>query len=45
MTNNYYQKHTEKLQKEPPERYKTLSKEGKEKRQKRAQERYQNLTE
>ena len=42
MTNNYYQKHKEKLRKEAHERYQNLSEEEKDKRQKKAQERYQN---
>ena len=42
MTNNYYQKHREKLQKEAHERYQNLSEEEKDKRQKKARERYRN---
>ena len=45
MTNNYYQKHKEKLQKEALERYQNLSKEEKDKGQKQAHEIYQDLTE
>ena len=40
MTNNYYQKHIEKLRKEARERHQNLSEEEKEKRQRKAQERY-----
>ena len=43
MTNKYYQKHKEKLQKEAHKR--CLSKEEKDKSQKKTRERYQNLTE
>ena len=45
MTNNYYQKHKERLQKEARERYQNPCEEEKDKRQKKARERYQNLTE
>ena len=45
MTNTYYQKHQEKLQKEARERYQNLSEEEKDKRQKKARDRYQNLSE
>ena len=45
MTNNYYQKHKEKLQKEAREKYQNLSEEEKDKRGKKARDRYQNLSE
>ena len=45
MTQEYYQKHKERLQKEARERYQNLSEEEKEKRRRKAQERHQNLTE
>ena len=45
ITNNYYQKHKERLRKEAREKYQNLSEEEKGKRQKEAWERYQNLTE
>ena len=45
MTQEYYQKHKERLQKEARERYQNLSEEEKEKRRRKARERYQNLTE
>ena len=49
MTNNYYQKHKEKLQKEALEiseaRDQNLSEEEKDKARKKVLERYQNLTE
>ena len=45
ITNNYYQKHKERLRKEAREKYQNLSEEEKGKRQKEARERYQNLTE
>ena len=45
MTNNYHQKHKEKLQKEALKKYQNLSEEEKDKRQKKAGERYQNFTE
>ena len=35
MTNNYYQKHKEKLRKEARERYQNISKEEKDKKQKK----------
>ena len=44
MTNNYCQKHKERLQKEAQEKYWNLSEKGKSKRQKKAWERYQNVT-
>ena len=43
--NKYYQKHKERLRKEPRERYQNLSVKEKDKRQKMARERYQNFTE
>ena len=45
MTQEYYQKHKERLQKVARERYQNLSEEEKEKRRRKARERYQNLTE
>ena len=45
ITNKYYQKHKEGLQKEAPEKYQNLCEEEKDKRQKKAWERYQNFTE
>ena len=48
MTNNYYQKHKEKLQKtkkKAREKYENLSEEEKDKRGKKARERYQSFTE
>ena len=45
MTQEYYQKHKERLQKEARERYQNLSEEEKEKRRRKARERHQNLTE
>ena len=45
MTQEYYQKHKERLQKEARERYQNLSEEEKEKRRRKAREIYQNLTE
>ena len=45
ITNNYYQKHKERLRKEAREKYQNLSEEEKGKRQKEAQEGYQNLAE
>ena len=45
MTQEYYQKHKERLQKEARERYQNLSEEEKKKRRRKARERYQNLTE
>ena len=45
MTNNYYQKHKEKLQKGALERFLNLFEEEKDKRRKKARERYQNVTE
>ena len=45
MTNNYYQKHKNRLQKEVRERYQNLSEIEKEKRQRKAPEIYQNLSE
>ena len=45
MTQEYYQKHKERLQKEARERYENLSEEEKEKRRRKARERHQNLTE
>ena len=45
ITNNYYQKHMERLRKEAREKYQNLSEEEKGKSQKEAREGYQNLTE
>ena len=45
MTNNYYQKHKEKIQKEACKIYQNLSEVEKHKRQKKVWERYQNFTE
>ena len=45
MTNNYYQKHKEKLHNKAHESYQNLSQEEKEKRRKKFLERYQNLSE
>ena len=45
MTNDYYQKHKEKLRKLTRERYQNLSQEERDKRQKKAQKRYQNFAE
>ena len=45
ITNNYYQKHKERLRKEAREKYQNLSEEEKGKRQKEAREGYQNLAE
>ena len=45
MTNNYHQKHKEKLQKGALERFLNLFEEEKDKRRKKARERYQNVTE
>ena len=45
MVNNYYEKHKERLQKEPREWYQNLSEEEKDKRRKKARQRYQNFTE
>ena len=45
MTNSYYQRHKERLQKEALERYQNVSEKEKEKRRKKDWERYQNLTE
>ena len=45
ITNNYYQKHKERLRKEAREKYQNLSEEEKGKSQKEAREGYQNLTE
>ena len=42
MTNNYYQKHKERLQKEECEKDQNPSKEEKDKRGKKARESYQN---
>ena len=44
MTNNYYQKHKERLWKEARERYQNLSEEKKDKRRKNTREKYQNPT-
>ena len=44
MKNNYYQKHKERLKKNPCEIYQNLYKEEKDKRHKEAQEIYQNFT-
>ena len=45
ITNNYYQKHKERLRKEAREKYQNLSEEEKGQRQKEAREGYQNLAE
>ena len=45
MTNNYHQKHKERLRKEAREKYENLSKEEKDKRQNKVPEKYQNLSE
>ena len=45
ITNNYYQKHKERLRKEAREKYQNLSEEENGKSQKETQEGYQNLTE
>ena len=45
ITNNYYQKHKERLRKEAREKYQNLSEEEKGKRQKETREGYQNLAE
>ena len=45
ITNNYYQKHKERLRKEAREKYQNLSEEEKGKSQKETREGYQNLTE
>ena len=45
MINNYYEKHKERLQKEPREWYQNLFEEEKDKRRKKARQRYQNFTE
>ena len=45
MTNKYYQKHKEKLQKETRERYHNVLEDEKEKMRKKARERYQNFNE
>ena len=45
MTNNYYQKHKERLRKEGCKKYQDLSEEEKTKRRKKAGERYQNFAE
>ena len=44
MVNKYYQKHKERLKKEPRERYHNISKEEKDKRWKETPEGYQNFT-
>ena len=41
----YYQKHKERLHKEPRESYQNISREEKDKRRNKAQERYQNFIE
>ena len=43
MTNNYYQKNKEKLQKEGSERYQNLSEEEKDKKRQYARKLYRNL--
>ena len=43
MTNNYYQKNKEKLQKEARERYQNLSEEEKDKKRQYARKLYRNL--
>ena len=43
MTNNYYQKNKEKLQKEESERYQNLSEEEKDKKRQYARKLYRNL--
>ena len=45
MTNEYYQKHKERLEEAAREKYQNLSKEKKDKRRKNARERYQNFNE
>ena len=45
MTNNYYQRHKERLRQEAHKRYQNLPEEKKDKRRKKASERYQNFTE
>ena len=45
MVNKYYQKHKERLQKEPHKRYQNISKEEKVKRRKKTPGGYQNFTE
>ena len=45
MTNDYYQKHTERLRKEAHEKYQSLSEKEKDERPKNVWERYQNLSE
>ena len=45
MTNNYDQKHKERLRKEVRERYQNLSEEEKDKRRKKLRERYPNIPE
>ena len=45
MINKYYQKHKERLRKEPRGKYQDLSEEEKDKRQKKTREIYQNLLE
>lgn len=45
MTNKYYQKHKETLQKEGCERYQNMSEEKREKREEKVRERYQNVSE
>ena len=45
MTNDYYQKHKEKLLKLARERYQNLSQEERDKRRKKSQKRYQNFAE
>ena len=45
MTNKYYQKHKETLQKEVCERYQNMSEEKRHKRQEKVRERYQNVSE
>ena len=45
VTDNYYQKHNEKLQEETHEKYQNLSEEAKNKRWKKVWDRYQNLSE
>ena len=44
LTNDYYQKHKEKFQKEAHGNYRNISEEKRDKKQKKAQERYQSFT-
>ena len=45
MTNEYYQKHNERFQKEECKKYQNLSEEEKGKKRKKVRERYQNFSE